>query len=70
MVLGEYLKNYRIKHNLTQNRMAYELGTSQSYYSRIESGKTKPGMLMIRTIAYHIGVSESYIVRLNNENNK
>lgn len=70
MVLSEYLKGYRIRHNLTQRDMANNLKTSQSYYSRIESGRAKPGMSMIRNIANYAGVSESYIVRLTHGNNK
>lgn len=68
-MLKDYLKRYREKHNLTQNQMAERLKSSQTYYSQIESGKRKPGHLMIVKIASVVGVSESYISRLAYENN-
>lgn len=69
-MLQEYLKKYRMKHNLSQEQMAKKLVTSQTYYSRIESGQVKPGHSMITRIAAVIGVSESYISRLVYENHK
>ena len=69
-MLQDYLKKYRMKHNLTQFQMASKLGTDQTYYSRIESGRAKPGHTMIVRIANTVGVSESYVSRLVYENNK
>ena len=69
-MLQDYLKKYRMKHNLSQNQMAELLGTSQSYYSRLETGANRAGHSMIVSIAYHCGVSESYISKLVYENHK
>lgn len=68
-MLQDYLKKYRMKHNLTQFQMAERLKTSQDYYSQLETGRKKPGHTMIARIAKEIGVSESYISRLTYENN-
>jgi len=50
-MVSTYLKKYRLDHNLTQKEMADLIGTSQSYYSRLESGKNKPGIGMMKKIS-------------------
>lgn len=67
-MLQEYLKKYRLKHNLTQKEMAEKLSTTQNYYSQIETGSKRPGHTMICRIADAIGVSVSYISKLNYDN--
>ncbi len=67
-MLQDYLKKYRKKHNLSQKEMADKLLTDQTYYSRIETGRLKPGHSMICRIASAIGVSESYISKLVYDN--
>ena len=37
-VLGEIFKEYRLKNNLTQEKIAEKLGISVKYISRIENG--------------------------------
>lgn len=69
-MLGSYLKKYRMKHNLSQHEMAEILKTDQTYYSRIETEKVKPGHSMICRISNAIGVSALYISRLVYDNNK
>lgn len=60
-MLNEYLKKYRIKNNLSQKQMANLLDTAQGYYSEIETGKKKPGFVMIRKISKVLKVEESFI---------
>lgn len=36
--VGKVLKNYRVQHKLTQEKMAEQLGISVKYISRIENG--------------------------------
>ena len=36
--VGKVLKNYRVSHKLTQEKMAEQLGISVKYISRIENG--------------------------------
>lgn len=60
-MLGQYLKQYRIKNNLTQKEMADLCGTDQTYYSRIETGDVKPGFIMVKRLASAVKVEESFI---------
>jgi len=60
-MLKEYLKQYRVKHNLTQLDMAKKLNTAQGYYSQIETGDKKPGFSMIRRLAVVLNVSEEFV---------
>lgn len=69
-MLGEYLKKYRKKHNLSQKEMAEKLSTDQTYYSRIETNRVKPGHSMIFRISNALNISSSYISKLVYENNK
>ena len=60
-MLGDFLRKYREKNNLTQEQMAFKVGTSQAYYSQIESGITLPGFTMVKRIAKALEVEESFI---------
>lgn len=60
-MLKEYLRQFRIKHNLTQCEMAKKLHTAQGYYSQIETGDKKPGFSMIKRLAEVLGVTEEFI---------
>lgn len=56
-MLGEYLKQYRLNHNLTQSQMAEILGTSQNYYNRLEANLKKPGFKLIDRISKSLGIT-------------
>ena len=60
-MLGDFLKKYRIKNNFTQIEMAEKIGTTQTTYSLIESGKINPGFSMVKRIAKALDVEESFI---------
>ena len=60
-MLKEYLKQYRIKNNVTQKEMAKKLDTAQGYYSQIETGAKKPGFKFINKLASVLGVEPSFI---------
>ena len=60
-MLGEFLKKYREKNNLTQEEMATKIGTSQAYYSQIESEILPPGFTMVKKIAKALDIEESFI---------
>ncbi len=56
LVFGEYLKNLRIKKNLTLNSLAKQAGLSPSYLSRIERGKRNtPHAHILKKLAPHLG---------------
>lgn len=38
------IKRYRIKFKITQDDLAYELGVTKQYISKLELGKTIPGL--------------------------
>ena len=61
-MLGTYLKKYRLDHNMTQRELSNLLGTSQMYYSLIETNKVKPGIKMIRKISEVLNI-EVQIIR-------
>lgn len=63
-MLGNYLKNYRLKNNLTQAQMAERLGTSQSYYSGLETGRKKPGFGMVDKISKALNLKSSTIRKM------
>ena len=44
------LKIARIKKGMTQEEVANEIWTTQSWYSRIESGKCEPSLEMARLL--------------------
>ena len=60
-MLKDTLKQWRIKHNKTQEEMAVLLQTNQPYYNRIEAGVMKPGFVMIERIAKLLDVSPEFI---------
>lgn len=60
-MLKEYLKRFRTKKNLSQAKMAELVGTSQSYYSLIETGAKKPGYVTVKKLADTLGTTEEFI---------
>lgn len=63
-MFGVYLKKYRINKNLTQQQFAEKIGTSQCYYSQLETGSIKPGFNLIHRIAKVMGVEEETLRNL------
>ena len=63
-MLGSYLKNYRVKYNLTQKQMAQKLQTSQGYYCKLETERVKPGMNMLNRIANVLKLQPSSVVKM------
>ncbi|MCX7763110.1 MAG: helix-turn-helix domain-containing protein [Candidatus Kryptonium sp.] len=50
MTLGEALRIFRRKNNLLQKQMAYMLGITVEYYSKIENDKVFPSQNLLRKI--------------------
>lgn len=63
-MLANYLKKRRLAENLTQRQMAERIGTSQSYYSQLESGVRKPGIGMVGKIAKALSVDPPFVREL------
>ncbi|HEY7453453.1 MAG TPA: helix-turn-helix transcriptional regulator [Thermoleophilaceae bacterium] len=55
MTPGELVKERRIKHGLTQRRLALRAGTSQSAIARIESGKEEVTWSRLRLLLLVMG---------------
>ena len=60
-MFGEFLRNYRVKNNLTQKQMAEKCHATQAYYSQIETGRRKPGFRLIRELSTIMSVSEAFL---------
>ena len=52
-VLGEEFKEYRVKNNLTQEKIAEKLGISVKYISRIENGT---GGVKVETLVNYMNI--------------
>ena len=52
-VLGEVFKAYRVKNNLTQEKIAEKLGISVKYISRIENGT---GGVKVETLVNYMNI--------------
>lgn len=52
--IAKKLIDYRIKHNLTQKQLAYELGMTQQYISKIEDGDFST-LDMVEQVLFQIG---------------
>jgi transposase-like protein len=67
------IRELRESHNLTQNKVANYLGTSQTMYARYENGLSKMPIRHLLMLAKFYGVSTDYILgveeyELDNEN--
>lgn len=51
------LATYRLEKGWSQKRLADELGTSQSYIARLETGRSDPQMSTVRRICLALGIS-------------
>lgn len=61
-MVGEYLKQYRIEHGLTQADLAARLSVSQNAISQYEKGTRHPPISRLSTIAKTLGVPISALV--------
>jgi len=54
-IIGEQLKEERLKAGLTQDELANKIGTKKSYISRIERGKTDIQLSTLVKLFYGLG---------------
>ena len=69
MTLGEYVKKWRIRKNMTQEQFGELVGISQYRVSLIEGDKVNIGCMVIHKLATATGKTDEYLRRLY-ENNK
>lgn len=69
-VLGDNLRRYREKNNLTQEQLAEKAGISTSFYANIERGKKGVSIYVLRDISKAIGVSIDCLLEDSNSDSK
>lgn len=55
--VGERIKHYRLLRGLDQEKVAEQLGKSQSFVSQIETGKIKPSLKKLEQIANILNIT-------------
>jgi DNA-binding XRE family transcriptional regulator len=61
-ILSAHLKFLRKKHNLTQQKVADQIGVSQSAYAFYETGKKQPKYGTLLAISNFYGVTTDYLL--------
>ena len=60
MIIGERIREYRRKNNLTQDELAKALGVSKTMISDYETGKKAPRMNLFLKLVDTLGMSADY----------
>lgn len=63
MTLDETIKARRIELGLTQVEAAAHAGTTQAYWSQLESGDRQPGLTMLTQIAYALNTTRAELLK-------
>ena len=58
-VLGERIKELRLKTGLSQEKFALKIGLDRTYYSSVENGKRNIAIINLKKIADGFGISLS-----------
>ncbi len=56
LLLGKRIREYRLKHKLTQSQLAEKLGIDDKHLSRIELGKNMPNPQLLETLSEIFGI--------------
>ena len=51
LIIGKRIRYYRLSKRITQEELAFRIGTSAAYISNIESGKKKPSLQKLAQIS-------------------
>lgn len=62
MILGDKIRDLRIKHNLTQQQLADKFNISQSTVKMIEANERRPGLDLLVKMADFFNVSTDYLL--------
>lgn len=62
MNFGSRLKDLRTSYKITQNQLAYKLGTSKSNISKYESGDVEPNINTLIMLSKYFHVSIDYLL--------
>src|SRR6266566_9224144 len=69
MTLGQYVRELRRQHHLTQRQLAERIGVDFSYISKIENDRLEhtPSIKMLQDLARVLGVDELELMDLANK---
>lgn len=56
-MIGKRIRRYRLSKNITQEEMAFQIGTSPAYICNIEQGKKKASLQKLCEISEVLGVT-------------
>lgn len=60
--LGQKIKSFRLKDNITQEDLAYKAGIERSYMGKIERGEGNPSFKKIVDIANALGINPRELI--------
>lgn len=61
---AERLQELRKQHGLSQESLAYQVGTSQRQISKYESGEHQPNAVLVSELAYALNTTSDYLLGL------
>jgi transcriptional regulator with XRE-family HTH domain len=61
--LGENLKSFRLKKELSQGDLADRLNVDRAYISNIENGRMNPTLSTLEKISKALGISNSELLK-------
>jgi DNA-binding XRE family transcriptional regulator len=61
--LGQNLRKFRLKKNLSQDNLAKILNVDRAYISNIENGRMNPTLSTLEKIAKALGISSSELLK-------
>jgi transcriptional regulator with XRE-family HTH domain len=61
--LGQNLRKFRLKKNLSQDNLSKILGVDRAYISNIENGRMNPTLSTLEKIAGALGISSSELLK-------
>ena len=69
LLIGNNLRRYRLKQNITQEQLAEKVGISTSFYANLERGKKSMSIKTLRDLSDALEVSVDFILYENNTRN-
>ncbi len=61
-VVGEIIRELRVSHHVSQEKLAEAINSHQVYISEIESGKKLPSLIILQSIASFFGISLTELI--------
>ena len=61
--LGENLRKWRLKKEMSQGNLATSLNVDRAYISNIENGRMNPTLSTLEKIANSLGISSSELLK-------